>query len=227
MTSTDTASVDLTPPLADLITRVQSRHAHSKGRIIIGITGSPGAGKSTLAESLVAHLGDIAVWVPMDGFHLANATLDALGRHDRKGAPDTFDAFGYVHALRRVRNETGHPVYLPSFHRERDEPIAAQVVVEPHHRIVITEGNYLLLSEDPWPLAAQACDEVWFCQVEDAERQQRLIQRHHRHGRSLTEARAWADTVDSANAGLVQPTRQRADLIITTGLGASEGPAAG
>lgn len=215
---TSTATMSLNPPLGELLARVHSRRARGAQRTIIGITGSPGAGKSTLADTLVAQLGASAVWVPMDGFHLANTTLDALGRRDRKGAPDTFDAYGYVEALRRVRTEIDHPVFLPGFLRERDEAIAGHVVVNPSQRIVITEGNYLLLEDDPWPLAAQACDEVWFCQVDDSERQRRLIERHHHHGRSLADAQAWADTVDGANAELVQPTSQRADLIITTGL---------
>src|SRR5262245_1678528 len=93
-------------------------------RRLLGVCGAPGAGKSTLAGALATALGRRAVVAPMDGFHLAQAELDRLGRADRKGAPDTFDAAGYVALLRRLRTATEPVVYAPRFHREIEEPIA-------------------------------------------------------------------------------------------------------
>ncbi len=137
-------------------------------RAILAIAGSPGAGKTTLARALVARVdalaGDgTAACVPMDGFHLANATLDRLGRHARKGAIDTFDGWGVLALLRRLRVETDHVVYAPSFDRSVDEGVAGAVAVEPRTRLVVLEGNYLLVDEDPWGQLAAELDEAWFC----------------------------------------------------------------
>ena len=137
--------------LGDLVARVQAlRQAAGGRRVLVGITGSPGAGKTTLALRLVDALGREAAHLPMDGFHLANATLDALGRHDRKGAIDTFDGWGFLALLRRVRDEQEHTVYAPSFRREVDEPVAGEIAIEPEHRVVVAEGNYLLVDDGPW-----------------------------------------------------------------------------
>lgn len=204
------------PAVATLAARVRTVQESSRERVIIGITGSPAAGKSTLAEQLVTELGHDAVWVPLDGFHLANSILDALDRRSRKGAPDTFDALGYVNALQRIRQDGDHPVYLPCFHREIEESFAGEIAVTPQHRVVITEGNYLLLEVEPWSRISSLCDEVWFCEVEAVERERRLIGRHHSHGRSLADAQDWARRVDGPNADLVQATRVHAQVIITT-----------
>lgn len=204
------------PAVATLAARVRTVQESRRERVIIGITGSPAAGKSTLAEQLVAELGHDAVWVPLDGFHLANSILDALDRRSRKGAPDTFDAPGYVNALQRIRQDGDHPVYLPCFHREIEESFAGEIAVTPQHRVVITEGNYLLLDAEPWSQISSLCDEVWFCEVDAVERERRLIGRHHGHGRSLADAQDWARRVDEPNADLVQATRVHAQVIITT-----------
>lgn len=218
MTNPGLTSFD--PAVATLAARVRSVQESSRERVIIGITGSPAAGKSTLAEQLVAELGADAVWVPMDGFHLANSALDALGRRHRKGAPDTFDAPGYVNALKRIRADGDLPIYLPCFHREIEESFAGEIAVTAQHRVVVTEGNYLLLDIEPWSRIAGLCDEVWFCEVDAAERERRLIERHHGHGRSLADAQEWAQRVDGPNADLVQATRAHAQVIITaTGSG--------
>lgn len=206
-------------PVADLATLLARARAlldrAPAGRVVIGITGSPGAGKTALARRVVVGLGELAVHLPMDGFHLANATLDALGRHDRKGAVDTFDGWGYLALLHRVRLERDHAVYAPSFRREVDEPVAAEIAVEPHHRVVVTEGNYLLVDTEPWPGVREALDEVWFCTTPHRERHRRLVDRHTRHGRSHEAATAWAVQVDGANAELIEATRARADLEVS------------
>lgn len=191
-------------------------------RIVIGISGSPGAGKTTLAKAVVTQINanrgtaePVAAHLPMDGFHLANATLDRLGRHDRKGAIDTFDGWGFVALVRRLTDETGHTVYAPSFDRAVDEGVAGEVSIDPTIRIVLTEGNYLLVDEEPWNGARPFFAETWFCETPDGERLRRLIDRHERHGRTADEAAAWATTVDGKNAILIEESADSADVRVS------------
>jgi len=177
---------------------------------LLGITGAPAAGKSTLAASLVAALAPDAVLVPMDGFHLAGAELTRLGRLDRKGAPDTFDAAGYIALLRRLRSRADEVVYAPEFRREIEEPIAGAIPVPRGVPLVITEGNYLL----HWPAARELLDEVWFVELDEALRIERLIVRHVAHGRTRAAAAARAFGSDQRNAELITATRSLADLVV-------------
>jgi pantothenate kinase len=183
-------------------------------RRIIGITGPPGAGKSTVAGRLVADHPDTHVLVPMDGFHLAQCELARLGRADRKGAPDTFDVDGYVAMLERCRHDLARTVYAPGFDRHLEEPIAGAIAVEPRHTTVVTEGNYLLLDTGGWERVAPLLDECWFVDVDDALRIERLTARHVEHGRSPEAAAAWVASVDEPNARLVATTRSRATRIL-------------
>lgn len=192
----------------------------SDERVILAIVGSPGSGKTTLATDIVGTLGKRgieAAYLPMDGFHLANATLETLGRHDRKGAIDTFDGWGFVSLLERIRAERDHPVFAPSFDRAVDEPIAGGLTIEPGARLVVAEGNYLLVDEEPWSRIRPLIAEAWFCAAPEPERMRRLVDRHQRHGRSPAAAAAWARDVDGANALLIERTRARADLVLDGG----------
>nr|WP_308377907.1 nucleoside/nucleotide kinase family protein [Streptomyces sp. ISL-98] len=192
-------------------------------RRILGITGPPGAGKSTLAAHLVDHLGGQAVLVPMDGFHLAGAELDRLGRTDRKGAPDTFDAAGYVALLTRLRapGTTESIVYAPAFDRALEEPVAGSIAVPGplDAPLVITEGNYLLLDEEPWAAVRDLLDEVWFVDLDQDERVRRLIDRHERFGKPRPTAERFVHASDEANARLVEQGRDAADLVVTLATG--------
>ncbi len=183
-------------------------------RAILGITGPPGAGKSTLAERLVAELGGAAVYLPMDGFHLAHQVLAALGRVGRKGAPDTFDAAGYVALLRRLRDPAEGWVYAPRFVRDIEDAIAGAIPVGPDVPLVVTEGNYLLLPDGPWAQVRPLLDEVWYLDVPEAARLRRLIDRHRAFGRDEAQARDRATGSDQCNAVLIGATRDRADLIV-------------
>ncbi|MEV6665282.1 nucleoside/nucleotide kinase family protein [Streptomyces nigra] len=208
----------MAPTFTELLDRARSL-ADGGGRAVLGIAGSPGAGKTTLAETLVRELnGTGDPWVahvPMDGFHLADAELERLGRRDRKGAPDTFDAAGYAALLRRLREEPGDDVvYAPGFERELEQPIAGAVPVEPTARLVVTEGNYLLLDSGAWARVRAQLDEVWFCELDEEERLRRLIARHERFGKTHEEAVAWVMRSDQRNAELVAATRDRADLVV-------------
>lgn len=217
MTSLPVEAID------ELAARIE-RAATPGIRFLLGITGSPGSGKTTLAKALVGRIEErapgAAVQLPMDGFHLANSTLDRLGIHDRKGAIDTFDGWGFVSLLDRVRLETDHTVYAPSFHRVIDEGVAGEIAIEPKARIVVVEGNYLLVDQEPWREVRSRLDLVWFCETDTAEREARLVDRHTRHGRSVEAATAWARDVDGVNALLIEASRDRADLIVSgvTGL---------
>lgn len=194
------------------------------GRAVLGITGSPGAGKTTLAEALTARAAamfagegqePVAVHVPMDGFHLSNSTLDRLGLRDRKGAAETFDGWGFLALLRRLLVETDHTVYAPGFDRAVDEGVTGQVAAPPSARLIVVEGNYLLLDRQPWSQVADVLAETWFCETPEAERVHRLVTRHEAGGRAPDAALDWATTVDGGNAALVEVTRPRADLVIS------------
>jgi pantothenate kinase len=186
--------------------------AMGAGRRVVGICGPPGAGKSTLAARLAALTP--AVIVPMDGFHLANAELDRLGRRDRKGAPDTFDAHGYVHLLRRLRARDEPTVYAPEFGRDLEEPVAGAIPVPQDAELIITEGNYLLLDTDPWAAIRPLLDEVWYLDPDEDQRVTRLIARHEEFGKSPRHARVHALGSDQRNAELVASTKTRADLVL-------------
>lgn len=176
---------------------------------VLGLTGSPGAGKSTLAAALAAAHGGVVV--PLDGFHLADLELTRRGLLRRKGAPETFDALGYLHLLQRVR-AGDEEVLAPTFERERDLARAAAIVVAPHHRVVLTEGNYLLLDADPWRRLAGAFDLSVFLDVPPAELERRLVQRWLDHGLAPAQARARARGNDLANARVVLERSRAADL---------------
>nr|WP_037831062.1 nucleoside/nucleotide kinase family protein [Streptomyces sp. NRRL S-325] len=185
------------------------------GRRILGIAGAPGAGKSTLAARLVEQLAGRAVLVPMDGFHLAGAELERLGRAGRKGAPDTFDAAGYAALLRRLRHPEGQdPVYAPAFDRAIEEPVAGSVRVPADVPLVVTEGNYLLLDEGPWAPVRGLLDEVWFLDADPGVRVRRLVDRHVRFGKPRPCAERWVAGSDERNARLVERHRERADLVV-------------
>ncbi|QWF80767.1 nucleoside/nucleotide kinase family protein [Amycolatopsis sp. CA-230715] len=182
-------------------------------RKLLGIVGAPASGKTTLAWGIAEKLGTRAAVVGMDGFHLAQVELNRLGRADRKGAPDTFDGAGYVHLLRRLK-AAEETVYAPEFRREIEEPIAGAVPVAPEVPLVLTEGNYLLVDEEPWAGARALLDEVWFLAPDEPERIQRLVTRHRRYGRSLVEAQQRALGSDQRNADIIATTAPRADLVL-------------
>ena len=197
----------------DLVERAR-RLAVPGRRALLGITGAPGAGKSTIAERLVAELGDLARLVAMDGFHLAQAELNRLGRAERKGAPDTFDALGYTALLGRLRRADESVVYAPLFDRSLEEPIACAVPVPREVPLVVTEGNYLLVSAGDWAGVRPQLDECWFVDPGEQLRMEWLVARHERYGRSTEAARGRALGSDQRNAEVIAATRDRADLVI-------------
>jgi pantothenate kinase len=196
------------------LSRVRDHLNNANSRIIIGIVGKPGAGKSTLSSFLIENLPrESVVLVPMDGYHLSNKELDSLGRRDRKGAPDTFDSFGYAALLQRIAT-TDENVYFPVFHREIEESIAAEGVVTTKTRIVLTEGNYLLHSQDGWKNVASILTESWYVEVDDLLRLERLVDRHHFYGKERQAAHDWAHGTDENNARLVEGTKKLAEFLV-------------
>lgn len=187
-------------------------------RRLLGLIGPPGAGKSTLAAVLHAacetRQPGVSQIVPMDGYHLANVELARLGRAGRKGAPDTFDAAGYAALLRRLRQQGDDElIYAPEFRREIEEPIAGAIPVFAQTRLIIAEGNYLLLPEGAWAGVAGLLDETWYVDIDPALRTDRLVRRHEQFGRSPQAARDWVAGTDEPNAIRIEATRPLADWI--------------
>ena len=205
-------------PFGQLLDRARTL-ADRPGRVILGITGPPAAGKSTLAERLLMELGAAAAYVPLDGFHLAHQLLVENGTVERKGAPDTFDAAGYVALLRRLRDPAEGTVYAPRFIRDIEDSIANAIPVPPDVPLVITEGNYLLLRSGPWAQVAGLLDEVWYVDLAEDTRLRRLIGRHMEFGRDSAEARDRATGSDQRNAVLVEASRDHASLVVSVGRG--------
>ncbi|WP_243076649.1 nucleoside/nucleotide kinase family protein [Microbacterium sp. SS28] len=203
--------VDLTP--SDAVERI-ARLAGTGRRVILGLAGPPGAGKSTMAQWLAEQSSVSIRIVPMDGFHLANAELERLGTRSRKGAPETFDAVGYAALLGRIRADDGTVVYAPTFDRSVDEAVAGAIPIGPDDRFVVTEGNYLLHQSEGWRLVRPILDEAWWIDCAGNERRRRLIERHVLFGREPADARRFVGASDEANAALVARDRARADRSI-------------
>ena len=205
------------PDLLDELTARALRLVRDDHRVLLGITGAPGAGKTTLAAALVERLrgdGVGVAHVPMDGFHLADAALVERGLLDRKGAIETFDVHGYLALLRRLRTELEHDVLAPDFERTLEQPIAGAITVRPQDRVVVTEGNYLLDDESAWPEVRAALDEAWFIDIDDDVRVGRLVRRHVEFGKPEAEAATWVADVDEANARRIIARRSAADLVV-------------
>ncbi|MBN3497273.1 nucleoside/nucleotide kinase family protein [Arthrobacter pascens] len=203
-------SPDIQQAVADLRLRMSDG-----SRILLGVAGAPGAGKSTFSASLADFFGPgAALVVPMDGFHLGNAIIDGTPLKQRKGAPDTFDVGGYFSLLQRLARRDEDVVYAPDFRRSIDEPVAASVAVPASVPLIITEGNYLLAENPAWQRVRSQLDEVWFIDTPPALRLSRLVERHMVFGMDRPAAEAWANGSDEANARLIEATRDRADRVI-------------
>lgn len=186
-------------------------------RVILGIVGEPGSGKSTLTTLLAARAASQGISVgtlPMDGFHLADIALEGRGLRQRKGAIETFDAHGYLSILQRVRADGPAPVYAPMFERVLEQPIAGALPILPEHRLVITEGNYLLDASEPWCAVGSLLDETWAVSVDDDLRRSRLEARHMQFGKTADEARAWIACVDDVNARRIRARLSHADAVV-------------
>lgn len=191
---------------------------HAKGRFILGITGIPGAGKSTLAASLAEKLNnqlnqEIAIVVPMDGFHLKNAVLQERGLLAKKGAPETFDAAGFAALLKTIAADK-EKIFCPAYDRKLHDPVSNAILVESRHRIIIIEGNYLLLDAAPWQELKNYLTQTWFIDISLEIAKERLIKRHTVSGRSLEEALKKVTAVDLPNARLIQKTKSSANKIV-------------
>lgn len=185
-------------------------------RQLVAIAGPPGAGKSTLAENLCAKLGSKDVScaiVPMDGFHLDNDLLNQRGLLPKKGAPETFDAAGFVQIVHRLKDANGE-VVIPVFDRQRDLAIAGARAIRPEIKVLVVEGNYLLLGQPPWSELAPLWDISIFIDPGLAIVEQRLIDRWLEHGHDRQAATERALGNDIPNARLVLSSSKAADIIL-------------
>jgi pantothenate kinase len=208
-------------PVGDLAGELLAAVDARAGRFLLGITGPPGAGKSTLAAVLAdgvrAERGPgYAVVAPLDGFHLPNETLEALGLRSVKGAPQTFDAAGFVSSLRRLRTEPDVTVLWPDFDRASERTVPGAISIDRGAKLVIAEGNYLLLEQPPWCEARALLDQVWYVDAPVDVLRRRLIARQLAGGRSEGEAVRHVDDSDLANAVVVARTKPLADVTVGT-----------
>jgi len=190
------------------------RRGAGANRIVVAVAGPPAAGKSTIAEEIVSLLpaGSAAI-VPMDGFHYDDRVLDQIGWRQRKGAPETFDFDGYEVLLRRLRDADAD-VAVPLFDRSMELSRAAAAIVPKTVKFIVTEGNYLLLDEEPWRRLAPLFDITIFLDVPRDEVDRRLVQRWIDYGRGVEAGRAWIDSNDLPNVDRVLGRRRPADITL-------------
>ncbi|XP_077248809.1 P-loop containing nucleoside triphosphate hydrolases superfamily protein [Tasmannia lanceolata] len=220
---------DLTERLLPMVTTASDPNS----KYIVGLAGSPGAGKSTLAAEVVRRVNmlwpqkaltmdsqveptDIAIVLPMDGFHLYRSQLDAMENpeeaHARRGAPWTFDPVRLLTCLRTLRSQGS--VYMPSFDHGVGDPIEDDIFVSLQHRVVVVEGNYLLLDEGVWKEISSIFDEKWFIEVDIDTAMQRVVERHISTGKLPDIAKWRVDYNDRPNAELIVKSKKNSDLII-------------
>jgi pantothenate kinase len=218
------ASIDTmsTPSRPELLAAASAaiRPLLDRDRVLVGLAGPPAAGKSTLSVALAAafraELGErAAVAVPMDGFHLSNVELNRLGLANRKGAPETFDVAGFTALLRRLRTERTGIVYAPSFNRAVNESIGSDIPVFPEARLILVEGNYLLLRTGDWAAVRPLLDLAIYIETPDPVRVGSLLRRQRARGLPEEAAQDWVHRSDEANARLIEKTRDHADLVLT------------
>ncbi len=184
-------------------------------RTLLGIIGEPGAGKSTLVEQIKEKFpGNSVAVLPMDGFHLSNKVLIERGIRNIKGAPQTFDALGFVALLERVKANLEEDIFIPVFHREIEESIANEAVITSEVRVVIVEGNYLLFPEMGWVGVRELLDMSYYIDLPQEIRIERLIARHEKYGKTSQEAHDWVMGSDEANARLIRATKELASKVI-------------
>lgn len=206
--------------LSLLVVHIQRLHSQAAGaRIAIGITGGPGTGKSTMAKEIVTmlnatHPGSAAL-VPMDGFHMRHAKLEALGQVDDKGAPHTFEGADFVTFLHHLKHATG-PVSGPNYSRQIEDVVDDAFTIQPDVTMLIVEGNYLLLTDGPWAGVKPLLDYAVFLDVDRTLVRTRLLKRHAEAGLFSPERNlAHVERTDLPNFDLVAQSQDRADLIIT------------
>lgn len=178
------------------------RRSKTVSRLLVAIAGPPGSGKSTLADVLCARLNAenaSSVVLPMDGFHLDNTILDQLGLRHRKGAPETFDGDGFVNLVSTIK-ESRESVDVPVFDRARDRVVDGVSRITPDHRIILAEGNYLLLDENPWAQLLPLFDMTVFVNPGIDILTERLIRRWLDNGHTYDEAEKRALSNDIPNA---------------------------
>jgi pantothenate kinase len=204
--------------LALLVERARRVLSNHQGRVAIGLAGGPGVGKSTLAVKLVDALNEgtpnLAAYVPMDGFHMRHAKLESLGTAKDKGAPHTFEGAAFAEFLAGVKAATG-PVSGPGYSREIEDVVIDAFIVPAGVRVLVVEGNYLLLANAPWWQVRPLLDLAVFIDLPRDTVKQRLLKRHAEHGLFTAERnRQHVERVDLANYDLVKRSRGRADIAI-------------
>lgn len=210
----------MTSPLKDKIGRIVERSMRDSGsRFILGIAGTPGSGKTTMAANICDDLNEalgegFASYIPMDGFHLSNLQLEKQGILEDKGKPHTFDVEGFVSLLSRCK-APGQVVYAPGFSHTLSNPIAASICVPADCQIIVTEGNYLLFDGYGWSKVLPYLDETWFIDESNDILRSRLVSRQISKGKTAQEADAWFNIVDRGNIDMVRSTKNRADCLIT------------
>jgi len=210
----------LTPEaaLAILVDHARNLAARLPGRIAIGLAGGPGVGKSTLAvrlvEALNAQTPDLAAYIPMDGFHMLHAKLEALGTVKDKGAPHTFEGAAFADFLERLKN-AGEDIFGPLYSRKIEDVVQNAFIVKAEVRLLIVEGNYLLLENPPWRRIRPLLESAVFIAVPRETVRARLLKRHAEEGLFSAERnREHIERVDLSNYDLVARSRPRADVSI-------------